>query len=127
MEYIAGENLSDRIAGGPLPIEDTLELAIQIMKGLDQAHEQDIVHRDIKSANIMIKRNGTAKIMDFGLAKLADRTRLTREGAAPGTVAYMSPEQAQGKDVDRRSDIWSAGAVLYEMITGRLPFAGEYE
>ena len=127
MEYIDGENLSDRIAAGPLPVEDAIELAIQIMKGLDQAHQQEIVHRDIKSANIMIKRNGTAKIMDFGLAKLADRTRLTREGAAPGTVAYMSPEQAQGKDVDRRSDIWSAGAVLYEMLTGRLPFAGEYE
>ena len=127
MEYIDGENLSDRIAGGPLPVDDAVELAIQILKGLDQAHEQNIVHRDIKSANIMIKQNGTAKIMDFGLAKLADRTRLTREGAAPGTVAYMSPEQAQGKDVDRRSDIWSAGAVLYEMITGRQPFAGEYE
>ena len=127
MEYIAGDNLSDRIAGGPLPIEDSIELMIQVLKGLDQAHHQEIVHRDIKSANIMIKSNGTAKIMDFGLAKLADRTRLTREGAAPGTVAYMSPEQAQGKDVDRRSDIWSAGAVLYEMITGQQPFTGEYE
>ncbi len=127
MEYIDGDNLSDRISGGPLPIEDSIELTIQILKGLDQAHGQDIVHRDIKSANIMIKRNGTAKIMDFGLAKLSDRTRLTREGAAPGTVAYMSPEQAQGKDVDRRSDIWSAGAVLYEIITGNLPFAGDYE
>jgi len=127
MEYIDGDNLSDRITRGPLPIADSIELTIQIMKGLDQAHEQKIVHRDIKSANIMIKRNGTAKIMDFGLAKLADRTRLTREGAAPGTVVYMSPEQAEGKDVDRRSDIWSAGVVLYEMITGSQPFAGEYE
>jgi tetratricopeptide (TPR) repeat protein/TolB-like protein/predicted Ser/Thr protein kinase len=127
MEYIAGDNLSDRIADGPLPVEESIEIAIQVLKGLDQAHSQEIVHRDIKSANIMIKKNGTAKIMDFGLAKLADRTRLTREGAAPGTVAYMSPEQAQGKDVDHRSDIWSSGAVLYEMITGRQPFAGEYE
>ena len=127
MEYIDGENLSDRIGKGPLPITDTVELSIQILKGLNKAHEQNIVHRDIKPANIMINREGTAKIMDFGLAKLSDRTRLTREGTTPGTVAYMSPEQAHGKDVDRRSDIWAAGAVLYEMTTGHSPFTGEYE
>jgi serine/threonine protein kinase/tetratricopeptide (TPR) repeat protein len=127
MEYIDGENLSERIGRGPLPVEDSIEMAIQVLKGLNKAHGQGIVHRDIKSANIMIDREGTAKIMDFGLAKLSDRTRLTHEGTTPGTIAYMSPEQAQGREVDARSDIWSVGAVLYEMLTGRRPFAGEYD
>jgi serine/threonine protein kinase/tetratricopeptide (TPR) repeat protein len=127
MEYIDGESLSEMVSRSPLQIGAAVDLAIQILKGLNAAHGQGIVHRDIKSANIMVNCEGTAKIMDFGLAKLADRSRLTRDGAAPGTIAYMSPEQAQGEDVDERSDIWSTGAVLYEIITGRRPFAGEYE
>jgi len=127
MEYIDGQSLREKTESGRLEIEDVVDIAIQIAEGLREAHENDIVHRDIKSANIMVTVKGQTKIMDFGLAKLAGQTRLTREGTTIGTVAYMSPEQAGGEEVDLRTDIWSLGVVMYEMITGQMPFKGEYE
>jgi len=125
MEYIEGEALKDKIKTKPLSIQDALDLAIQVAEGLRHAHEKGIVHRDIKNANIMVNKDGEAKIMDFGLAKLADTTVVTKEGTTVGTIAYMSPEQAQGEAVDRRTDIWSLGVVMYELITGQLPFRGD--
>ena len=111
----------------PLPTETIADYASQIASGLQAAHKKGIVHRDIKSSNIMVTQDGQVKIMDFGLAKLAGRTMLTKEGTTLGTVAYMSPEQARGEQVDPRTDIWSFGIVLYEMLTGQLPFKGDYE
>ena len=127
MEYVEGETLRDKINKRPLTAGAALELAIQIADGLDEAHGKGVVHRDIKSANIMVTAKGQAKIMDFGLAKVKEGPLLTREGTALGTVAYMSPEQAQGEEVDHRSDIWSLGVVMYEMLSGVLPFKGERE
>ena len=127
MEYIEGTELKERLRSGPLSIEETLEYGLQIARGLQAAHTKGIVHRDVKSANIMISETGQAKVMDFGLAKVRGAAQVTREGTTVGTAAYMSPEQARGEDVDHRSDIWSFGVVLYEMLSGRPPFASDYD
>jgi serine/threonine protein kinase len=122
-----GETLKQKIKDKRLKIEDATDIAIQIGQGLAKAHEHNIVHRDIKPANVMITNDSVVKILDFGLAKLAGQIRLTKAGTTLGTAAYMSPEQARGEKVDHRTDIWSLGIVMYEMITGQLPFKGDYE
>ena len=127
MAYIRGEDLDKRIARKPIRVQDALDIALGVAHGLQEAHEKGVVHRDIKPSNIKISLNGLPKVMDFGLAKLADSSGITKTGIAIGTAAYMSPEQTLGQPVDHRSDIWSLGVVTYQMLTGRLPFAGEYE
>ncbi len=127
MQYVEGQDLGELIGQGPLKIDEAVDIALQAAAGLQEAHEKNIVHRDIKPANIMLSGKGRVKIMDFGLAKALGRTMLTRADSTLGTYAYMSPEQSRGEDVDSRTDIWSLGVVLYEMITGRLPFRGDYE
>ena len=125
MAHYDGETLKERIARGPLGFDDALDTAIQVGQGLAEAHGAGIVHRDIKPANLIVTTDGTVKILDFGLAKLMGFESITGSAATLGTVAYMSPEQAQGRDVDGRTDIWALGAVLYEMVTGQIPFQGE--
>src|SRR5436190_20183700 len=141
MEFVDGEDLSAIIARGPLPVADAVAIARQIGDALEAAHEQGIVHRDLKPANVKIKADGTVKVLDFGLAKAMDAgpegpahdgansptftVHATQMGVILGTAAYMAPEQARGKAVDKRADIWAFGVVLFEMLTGRQTFGGD--
>ena len=141
LELIEGPTLADRIAEGPIPLDEALPIAKQIAEALEAAHEQGVIHRDLKPANIKVKADGTVKVLDFGLAKAfqpdaADpnmsqsptvslTAAATQMGMVIGTAAYMSPEQASGKTVDKRADVWAFGAVLFEMLAGRKPFVGD--
>ena len=139
LELVEGETLADRIARGPIPLNDTLTIARQIADALEAAHEKGIVHRDLKPANIKITPDGVVKVLDFGLAKAASGDAVTadltqsptitvggtKEGVILGTATYMSPEQAKGRPADKRADVWAFGVVLYEMLTGRRAFEGE--
>ena len=127
MPCYEGQTLKKIINDRKLSISETINIAMQIGRGLQKAHEKGIVHRDIKPANIFITDDGSVKILDFGLAKLAGQAQLTKDSSTLGTVAYMSPEQLRGEEVDYRTDIWSFGIVLYEMLSGELPFKGDYE
>src|SRR5204862_2821768 len=137
MELVEGEDLAQRIARGPIPVDECLPIARQIADALEAAHEQGIVHRDLKPANIKVRADGTVKVLDFGLAKALEPTgaasssasmsptlslHATMAGVILGTAAYMSPEQAKGRTVDKRSDVWAFGAVLFEMLTGMRAF-----
>lgn len=128
MEYVEGRTLAERLAGGRLETEEALRLSLEIALGLAAAHEAGLIHRDLKSANVIVTSSGHAKILDFGLARRVDRledTSLTRQGVVVGTLLSMSPEQARGQELDERSDLFSLGVLLYEMLTGRSPFRGK--
>ena len=136
MEYVEGQTLAAKINGRPLPIAEIVDIGIQVADALDEAHRKGITHRDIKPANLMLTSREQVKILDFGLARVAQpegqamgsdisTVMKTETGVLMGTVQYMSPEQVLGKEVDHRSDIFSLGVVLYEMATGRLPFLGQ--
>jgi TolB-like protein/Tfp pilus assembly protein PilF len=127
MDCYEGRTLKDLVEEGPLSVNRAVEITLHILSGLTKAHEAGMLHRDIKPANIMITPDGIAKILDFGLAKLAGRTKLTHNGTTVGTVSYMSPEQARGDELDARSDIFAMGVVLYELLAGKPPFRGDHE
>ena len=138
MEYVDGKSLREYVGAIPIKsgfssgsvahsVNEILSIINQIAEGLSKAHQAGIVHRDIKSANIMVTEERKIKIMDFGLAKIRGGAEITKEQSTLGTVAYMSPEQTRGEETDHRSDIWSYGVVLYEMVTGQLPFKGDYD
>lgn len=127
MEFIDGKELKDKIRDETIQMDEAVYLASCIAEGIHAAHKKGVVHRDIKSGNIMITQEGKVKIMDFGLAQMAGVTTLTKTGSTLGTTAYMSPEQASGEKLDAQTDIWSFGVVLYELLTGQLPFKGDYE
>ncbi|MDH3216159.1 MAG: protein kinase [Candidatus Krumholzibacteria bacterium] len=127
MPHYGGASLQEKIAKGPLEIGEVTDIVLQLASGLAKAHEQGIVHRDVKPGNIFVTKDGHVKILDFGLAKLATQARLTKSGTSVGTAAYMSPEQVRGGEVDHRSDIWSFGIVLFEIVSGQLPFKGDHE
>jgi len=141
LEYVEGQTLSERLKAGPMPVEEALRVGKQMSEAIEAAHERGVIHRDLKPANVMITPEGKLKVLDFGLAKamvpVNERSGLdiansptitadfTRVGTILGTAAYMSPEQARGKPLDKRTDIWSFGCVLYECLGGRRPFEGE--
>ena len=141
LELVEGPTLADRIAQGPIPVDEALPIAKQIAEALEAAHEAGVIHRDLKPANIKVREDGTVKVLDFGLAKafqpdasdpnmsmsptISLTAAATQMGMVIGTAAYMAPEQAKGKQVDKRADVWAFGVVLYEMLTGKKPFAGD--
>jgi formylglycine-generating enzyme required for sulfatase activity len=127
MAYYEGETLKQRVARGPLAVDEALYIVLAVARAVSAAHEAGIIHRDIKPANIMLTRRREVKLLDFGLAKLAGQTSLTRTGTTIGTVNYMSPEQTSGQEADERSDVWALGVVLFEMLAGKLPFRGPNE
>jgi len=127
MAYVRGQSLKEKLSSGSLGLDQSIPIALQVAYGLREAHDKNIVHRDIKPANIMLTDKGQVKVMDFGIAKRDSGDDLTKPATIMGTVAYMSPEQAKGKTVDHRTDIWSFGVVFYEMLTGKSPFKGGHE